>query len=131
VSSAIRPLVLLLAGLCWIGACAAAPDARDIDLTWRTTPTLPVVGATTTAEIVLRDGARQPVSGARLDVEGHMSHPGMAPVIGTAREREAGVYQIEFQLPMAGDWIVLVRGTLADGRTLSHRVDIAGVRPAG
>jgi hypothetical protein len=32
---------------------------------------------------------------------------------------------------MAGDWIVLVAGTLPDGRTVSDRFDIAGVRPSG
>jgi hypothetical protein len=84
-----------------------------------------------TAEVTLRDAARQPVTGAKVEIEGHMSHPGMAPVLATADEQRDGVYQVRFQFPMAGDWIVLVKGVLPDGRVLTERVDVQGVRPSG
>jgi hypothetical protein len=52
-----------------------------------------------------------------------MTHPGMAPVLSTAVERDAGVYQIPLQLTMPGSWILLLTGTLPDGRGLDHRID--------
>jgi len=60
-----------------------------------------------------------------------MSHPGMAPILAVAEERGDGVYLVRFQFTMAGDWVVLVKGSLPDGRMVSHRVDIADVRPSG
>jgi YtkA-like len=83
------------------------------------------------AEVTLLDATGKPVHGAALEIEGHMSHPGMAPVLATAEERRDGVYAVRFQFPMAGDWIMLVKGSLPDGRTLNHRIDIANVRPSG
>ena len=47
-----------------------------------------------------------------------MSHPGMAPVVADVVERGDGVYDAPLQFTMAGDWILLVTGQLADGRGL-------------
>lgn len=94
------------------------------------TPTPPIAGGETRVEVTLRDDTRRPVRGANLQVEAHMSHPGMAPVIAPVTERGDGVYEVRLQFTMAGDWIVLVTGGLPDGRILNHRIDIAA-RPAG
>ena len=128
-----RHLVLLV-GTCgaFLGAaCARAPSAGDVSVTWAAEPTPPVVNAPMIAEVTLLDATGKPVHGATLEIEGHMSHPGMAPVLATAEERRDGVYAVRLQFPMAGDWIVLVKGSLPDGRTLNHRIDIANVRPSG
>jgi len=125
-----RHLVLLA---CWslVGACAGRPMADDVSVTWTADPAPPVAGARTVATVTLRDAARQPVRGVRLEIEVHMSHPGMAPILAAADEQPDGVYRVRFQFTMAGDWIVLVKGTLPDGRTLNQRIDVANVRPAG
>jgi hypothetical protein len=107
-------------------ACAAPPGAADVRVTWRTAET-PVVGEPVVAEVTLRDERGRPVTGATIDIEGHMSHPGMAPVLASAEEQEDGTYRVRFALTMAGDWIVLVRGVLPDGRTVRHEVDLASV----
>ena len=79
----------------------------------------------------LRDSARQADSrGAGCRVEGHMAHPGMAPVIATAAERDAGVYQIRLQFTMRGSWILLVTGELPDGRRINHRIDVNATGPS-
>jgi hypothetical protein len=79
--------------------------------------------------ITVRDGGDRPIGGARLEVSGHMPHPGMAPVVATARERATGIYDVDLQFSMAGDWFVLVTGTLPDGRAINQRIDVKGVRP--
>jgi len=68
------------------------------------------------------------VSGARVELEGNMSHPGMSPVTGVAREIQSGKYRGTLQFTMAGDWIVLVNATLSDGERLQNQFELNGVR---
>jgi YtkA-like len=84
------------------------------------------------ATITLRvtDGSGKPVSGARLKLEGNMSHAGMAPVFADAPEVEPGRYRTSMELTMAGDWIVLVHLTLANGTKVDQQFEIKGVAPA-
>lgn len=70
------------------------------------------------------------MSGARVELEGNMSHPGMSPVSGATKEVEPGRYSGTLQLTMAGDWIVLVHITLSDGQRLQRQIEINGVRPS-
>ena len=69
-----------------------------------------------------------PVTGAVVRLEGNMSHPGMTPALGEAREIEPGRYQAQLDLDMAGDWFLVVDATLPDGRLLHRQVDLPGVR---
>ncbi len=111
-----------------LGAFASAACARpvapadDVVVEWKATPSTPFVDGETAVEITLLDRARQPVSGARLRVEAHMTHPGMAPIIEVAAERGNGAYVARLRLPMAGGWILFVKGELADHRPVNQRV---------
>ena len=68
------------------------------------------------------------MTGARIKLEGNMSHAGMAPVFADAKEIEPGRYQSSMELSMAGDWYVSTRTTLADGRAVERQFEIKGVR---
>ena len=70
-----------------------------------------------------------PLRGAHLKLEGDMSHPGMAPVFGDVAETKPGRYEGSLNFSMAGDWVMIVRGTLADGERLEREVSLPGVRP--
>ena len=58
-----------------------------------------------------------------------MSHAGMAPVFGEAREIEPGRYQAHLTFGMAGDWVILLHVMLPGGQKLERQIDVRGVRP--
>ena len=76
----------------------------------------------------LTDETGKPVTKARVAMEGNMSHPGMSPELGEAREIEPGRYQGQLMLSMAGDWVVLLHLTLSNGLRLERQFEIKGVR---
>lgn len=107
--------------------CQKTAQPPDIALQYEIAPQPPRVGAAT-IDLKLTDKNGAAVSGARVDLEGNMSHAGMAPVSGEAKEIETGKYRGTLQLTMAGDWIVLVHITLADGQKLERQIELNGVR---
>ncbi len=94
-----------------------------IELVMPDTP--PVMGETTLGvRLTTRDGA--PVTGAAVEVRGDMAHAGMIPVIGAAEPAEvAGEYAAPFEWTMAGDWIVTVTATLADGQVVTEEFQVS------
>lgn len=78
----------------------------------------------------LSDSAFRPITGARISVEGDMSHAGMAPVFGEAKEAEPGRYQAQLNLDMAGDWVVLLHIVMPSGEKVERQIDLKGVRPS-
>jgi hypothetical protein len=83
-----------------------------------------------TITLRIADASGKPVTGARIAIEGNMSHAGMTPVFAEATETGDGRYRASLELSMAGDWIVLVHATIPDGRKLEHQFEIDGVAPA-
>ena len=125
------PLLFVALHACAVaGACRRPAVADNVSVEWSLAPTPPAVGASTLTLRVL-DGARRPVRGASLTVEGHMSHPGMAPVLAAAVERGDGLYEVELRFTMAGDWILLVSGSLSSGAAVRHRIDVPNVQSPG
>ena len=119
--------ILLIALGAWPAYGCRRPPTRDVTFDWTLTPTPPRVGPAA-LELRLRDASGAPVRGAHLRIEGHMSHPGMAPALAEATESAPGVYDGTLQFAMEGDWILLVAGSLADGATVRHRIDVPHVR---
>ena len=116
-----------LLSACW----RPASTTNEISLGWTIEPSTPSASTNTLARITLNDREQQPVNGARLQLEAHMTHPGMAPVVRPLTARGGGVYEAHVQFSMAGDWVLVVTGELADGRRITRSLPIAGVRPAG
>jgi hypothetical protein len=121
-------VIVLVASIA--AGCAAAGPRDAISVMWTIDPAPPVVGTPLVIRITLRDRNQTPVTGARLHLEGLMSHPGMAPVRAAVADKGEGVYEAPLQFTMAGDWVVLVAGELMDGTPLKKQIEIAGVRPS-
>ena len=120
-------LVVLCFSLALLQGCRRqTAQPAVLRLTHEVSPQPPRVGQTKIA-LVLRDTAGQPVSGARIKLEANMSHAGMAPVLADATEAAPGNYVATLELSMAGDWIVVVHASLADGRKLDQQFEINGV----
>jgi YtkA-like protein len=122
-------IALLAAGLS-SGCARSAGVAPSVDVAWTLAPSAPVVGPATLT-ITLRGPAGEAVKGAAVRLEGHMSHPGMAPVAAEARERAPGVYDLPFAFTMQGDWVLLVSVALPGGGRADRRIEVKSVRPAG
>jgi hypothetical protein len=51
----------------------------------------------------------------------------MVPVVAQAREVSPGHYEADLEFTMGGDWFILVRADLPDGRSLERSVDVPAV----
>lgn len=121
-------LTLFAAGLPGCGRAPAATDDVRVAVTF--VPEKPSVGRAVLTEISVLDRQDRMVEASGLRVEAHMTHPGMAPVIVTPRARPDGVHEADLQFTMAGDWMMHVTGTLADGRRLDEWIEVRGVEAA-
>lgn len=125
-----RPEARLLA--LWLAAFAAgcqppAQSTSEIQLDWSVKPDPPRVGPATVSLSLADEKTGRAVEGAEVRLEGNMSHPGMKPVFGDAREVAPGKYEAPLEFTMGGDWFILVDATLRDGRTVQKQVDVPGV----
>ncbi len=114
---------LSLLTACGGGAEESLPDV-SVDLT--VSPDPPQVGPATVVVILQDDG--QALAGAEMNLEGTMTHAGMVPVFADAVETSPGQYKAALEFTMGGDWVIIVRAVLADGRTLERQIDVPGVR---
>jgi hypothetical protein len=113
--------LLLLAG-CGRGG----RDLPGVGLELLIEPSPPRIGPARVI-VTLTDEGGQAIEGARIEMEGNMSHAGMVPVLAAAKEVAPGRYQADLEFTMGGDWFILVRAELPDGRSLERSVDVPGV----
>lgn len=118
--------LLLCAGL-FLPACRPREPQPDITVEHEIVPDPPSVGRSTVT-LHVRDASGRPLSGARVSLEGNMTHAGMRPVFAEARESARGLYWSDFEFTMGGDWVITVRVALPDGRKVEREIDVKGVR---
>jgi len=111
----------------FVSGCRKPAGARnDISIESSMTPQ-PVRSGMETISIQLTNPSHELVAGAHVQVEGDMSHPGMAPVFADARETSPGNYKATLDFTMGGDWVVLFHITLSDGSKVERQMDVNGV----
>lgn len=114
-------LVVLLAG------CGRGDgDPGDFRMQVSLAPDPPQLGPAHVT-VMLSDAQGQPIAGARVELEGNMRHAGMVPVTAQAYELAPGRYEGGLEFTMGGDWFILVRTVLPDGRRIERQVDVPGV----
>lgn len=57
-----------------------------------------------------------------------MSHPGMGPAFGEAKETSPGTYTGTLDLNMSGDWVVTVHVLMLDGATLDQEIKVQNLQ---
>jgi hypothetical protein len=122
--------LLGLALLATAAACSRLDDeggAPDVAVSVVVSPDPPAVGEAH-VEVGLAGADGRPLPGATVQVEGNMNHAGMTPVFADLEETAPGLHEGALEFTMGGDWFLLVRGELADGRRLERQVDVKGVR---
>lgn len=123
-------LIALFVLFAFVQGCRRESAATsNLTFSYEVSP-LPARVGDVTITIRIKDGLNEPVAGARIKLEGNMSHAGMAPVFAEAKEIGPGQYRTRMNLSMAGDWQVLVRLTLPDGREVDQQFEIKEVAPA-
>ena len=115
-----RGLIALL--VCSVAACGGRDTDGDVRVALVVDPVKPAAGSDTTVRVTLDDG-HGPLRGARVQVEAHMSHPGMTPLVADARETAPGIYIARIPFSMAGEWTLVATGTLPDGRRIAAHVE--------
>lgn len=121
-----RAACLVVACVAWGLACSPDPASpQDTDFDLRIEPSPPAAGD---ARLSLRlSGPEGPLEGARVRVEGNMSHAGMKPSFASLEELEPGRYEGTLRFSMGGDWLLIVTATTADGRALERVIEVPGV----
>jgi hypothetical protein len=126
-----HPAGLFAAGLLlaasFPGACtrqpAAADDTTAVLVTTRLMPPQPTVGPATLT-VSLSGGTAATLGRATVQVVGHMTHPGMTPVVATVTPSGPDVYDAAVDFTMPGDWMLIATVLLHDGRRLESRVPV-------
>jgi hypothetical protein len=124
---------LVLAGTLLLAASAACrrepagPATAAVVVSAQLLPAQPTVGPATLA-VTLSGATPDTLQTAAVDVLGHMTHPGMTPVVATITRRGPDIFDAALDLNMAGDWLLIATVRFPDGRRLETRVP-ARVQP--
>jgi hypothetical protein len=121
-------VVVVVAPVFGIGFHGPPNTSSGVTVEFRIKPQ-PVRVGPIVISLTLTDASNHPVTGAQLEVEADMSHAGMSPVFAPASEVQPGRYESYLSLGMAGDWVILLHGTLPHGEKLERQFDVRDVRP--
>jgi hypothetical protein len=127
-SGQFRTLFAVISVLLWIGCNRATNPTAAPTVVFETKPQ-PVRVGVVIVDFTLADALAKPVAGAHLTAEADMTHAGMSPVFGTVEEKQPGHYESMLNLGMAGDWVILLHGTLPSGAKLERQFELRNVRP--
>lgn len=111
------------------GCRPATDESATIAMDWSVTPQPPTAGTVLLALTLTDRSSGQPLPGAEVRITGDMTHPGMKPVFGKAREVAPGRYETPVELTMAGDWVISIDARFRDGRTFEQQFELRNVRP--
>jgi hypothetical protein len=117
---------MLAAAVAGAGGCRRPPLAADtssVRVEARLVPPQPTVGPATLT-VNLSGGTASTLQDATVDVVGHMTHPGMTPVVGTVTRRGPDVFEAALDLNMPGDWQLVATVRFPDSRRIETRVPV-------
>jgi len=116
---------LIAAAALALASCAHETLSGESSVFVDTVPARPALSAPFVVQVVVRDDRHQkPMTGAKVEILGQMSHPGMAPVLVPASESAPGIFRGSVSLDMAGAWVLRITTTLPDGRRVQQNMDL-------
>ena len=118
---------MLVVAACTAGCRPGDASDEDVRVSWQIRPE-PVRAGSTSVTVALRDSSGAPIENADVEIEATMTHPGMRPEMASAEEISPGVYESDLNLTMGGDWMLILKAELPDGRSLQRKHDLPGVR---
>jgi hypothetical protein len=121
-----RNALVLLLGAALPAGCNRPPapaDTSSVRVEARLVPPQPVVGPATLT-VSLSGGTAQTLQQATVDVVGHMTQPGMVPVVATVTRRGPDVFDAALDLGVPGDWQLVATVRFPDSRRLETRVAV-------
>ena len=122
-------LLVLLAALILIACGPRGEQTGALAVTVVSVSPDPATVGEAVITLEIHDADGNPVEGATIEVEGAMTHAGMKPVIVETESLGEGKYATQnFTFSMGGDWVLIVRATLADGSTAAQQVGLKGVQ---
>ncbi|MEO5821470.1 MAG: FixH family protein [Vicinamibacteraceae bacterium] len=116
-------LALALAGA---QGCRRSPVAEDTDSVLMRTlvlPTSPTVGNARLV-ITLSGASVATLNQATVTVVGHMTHPGMTPIVAPVTRTEPDVFEAAVDFTMPGSWLLVATVRFPDGRRLESNVPV-------
>ncbi len=108
--------LLVAAGHAGGAGAPATVKADGLAISLATTPDPPARQEATAFEIIIRDAAGQPVSGARVTLDLGMTGMAMEDSRPRVQERGGGRYAAAAAFSMGGEWRATVEVILPDGR---------------
>jgi len=120
-------VLLALANLQVLGCSSSSGVPDNIVFSYESDPNPPRIGLNTFT-VTLKSASGGRIVGARVSLEGNMSHAGMAPVFGDAKEVGPGRYQGALDLKMRGDWTILCHVRLPSGVSFDREIDIRNIQ---
>jgi hypothetical protein len=123
---AARVVPSLLLASAFSSGCGRAPSAADstsVRIEARLVPPQPTVGPATLT-VTLSGGTAETLGHAAVDVVGHMTHPGMTPVVATVTRRGPDIFDAALDLNMPGDWQLVATARFPDSPRIEARVPV-------
>jgi hypothetical protein len=126
----LRLTVLSLVVLMGLAGCreekatTADEEASGYVMSLDVEPDPPTVGEATLI-FTIREEQGPLIGDASVKVQGDMNHAGMQPVFGEVDSSIDGLYRIPFEWTMAGEWILTVTVTFADGSDTQATFDLS------
>lgn len=113
--------------LCAVLSCGGGGrELGDVGVEVAVGPNPPEVGPAVIAAS-LSDASGRPIEGATVEIEADMRDADLTPMTAPAAEVEPGRYEASVAFTEGGEWFVVVRADLPDGRKLERTVDIGAV----
>jgi len=120
-------ILLALLSFQTIGCSKSSEAPNKVVFSYELDPRPPRVGVNTFT-VTLTSAAGERLVRAHVSLEGDMTHAGMSPVFGEAREIAPGRYQGTLELSMRGDWLILFHIRLASGEVLDRQVELRNIQ---